>query len=344
MAFRSKIIGVSRDWLDVRLPLVWPKAQFWFENVADVAGSRVEAMEAPARTGYTKALRMPTPPNTGSVSILGGHPNSRGWSMFSATGSAADWGHDLTANAFNGCQANRIDSALDFQMTQASFDRLFNLGRSICRDNGARPHPMGEPEEGRTLYFNWKAKHGLEKTGNEKAPQFSGRLYEKGKQMGADPDWRRWEVTCRPDKGIQKERAFSMGPAQLLGVPVWSRALLEKIGYVASEPPPRAAPFSVLGPVNDDAKVAKLMATFSHMGEQYGSAYRELVALVGQELADDVVRMALRPVVLTVEGRTMTGPEKLRHDAQRKWADVFVAGAALKQYRAGSGAQVNRLN
>lgn len=344
MTLRAKILGVSRDWLDVRLPMVWSKAEFWFENVADVAGSRSEPMEAPGRSGYTKGLRMPTPINTGSVSLLGAHPASLGWSMLSCSGSSADWGHDLVANAFNVCQANRIDSALDFKMTQRTFDRLFNMGRAICRDAGLRPHPMGEPEEGRTLYFNWQARHGLEKTGNEKAPQFSGRLYEKGKQLGQDPDWKRWEVTCRPDKGIKKERAFHMAPEQLLGAPAWSRALLSTIGYDAAEAPPRAAPFKLLGPVNDDARVAKLMSTFSHMGEQYGAAYLELVALVGQAQADEIVRTALKPVVLTDQGRSITGPEKLRHDAQVKWADVFVAESSRTQHRAGLGAQVDRLN
>lgn len=334
-----KFVGLSRDWLDVRIPLQWEDAASWFEDAVQEA---VEPFAPPGRSGYREGLRGVSPVNAGSVSIMGDNPRCLGWAMFSATGASAEWGWNVAASSFDVVQANRIDAALDFHCSQRAFDRMFSDLSAITKAQGLRPHPVGEAEWGRTCYVNWSRKLKHEASGNEKAATFTGRLYEKGKEMGQDPEWRRFEVVMRPDKGVKKERAFLLEPSQILGSPSWSRAFLETIGYSDAVKPERASPFAKTGPVSEDAKVAKRMSALSHMGEQYGEAVRELVRLVGEDEARRLVDLALfRPVVVQSDGREISGPGLIRREAQQRWGDVFHDDLQRKMHDAGKAAYLH---
>jgi hypothetical protein len=327
--------GLSRDWLDVRLPLIWEQAVGWFESVSLVAPT---SFDPPGRSGYRGGLKVESPMTAGSVSIMGDNPRSLGWSMFSATGASAEWGWNLAASSFDVVQANRVDAALDFHCSQRAFDRMFADLTAITKAEGLRPHPVGEADWGRTCYVNWPRKAKYETTGNEKAATFTGRLYEKGKEMGQDPDWRRFEVVMRPDKGIKKERAFLLEPSEIIGSPSWSRAFLSGIGYSDAVKPARASPFAKTAPVSVDAKVAKRMSALSHMGEQYGEAVRDLVRLIGEDEARRLVELALfRPVIVQDDGRETTGPGLIRREAQTRYSDVFRDDLKRKVHDAGAG-------
>lgn len=331
--------GLTRDWLDVRVPLAWDDAPGWF---ATAIGGEVADFAPPGRSGYRAGMKAVQPVNAGSVSIMGDHPASRAWSMLSCTGSAAEWGWNMAAVAFSVAQANRVDAALDFHCSQRAFDRMFDDLRGIARGFDRRPHPVGEADWGRTCYVNWAGKKGLEATPNLKMPQYTARLYEKGKEMGADPEWRRWEVSVRPDKPLQKERVFLLEPGEILGSPGWSRAFLDSIGYSDAVKPDRASPFASTGPVSVDAKVAKRMCTLSHMGEQYGEAVRDLVKLVGESEARRLVELALfRPVVVQNDGSEISGPALVRREAQQRWGDVFEDGKARRIHDKGEGGRLH---
>lgn len=334
-----QFVGLTRDWLDVRVPMKWDDVPAWF---ATAIGGEVEAFAPPGRSGYREGLKASQPVNAGSVSIMGDHPAARGWSLLSCTGASAEWGWNLSAVAFNVVQANRVDAALDFHCSQRAFDRMFDDLRGVARAHGRRPHPVGEADWGRTCYVNWSGKKGLEATPNVKMPQFTARLYEKGKEMGADPEWRRWEVSVRPDKPLQKERTFLLEPNEIIGSPPWSRAFLDSIGYSDAVKPGRASPFASQGPVSVDAKVAKRMCTLSHMGEQYGEAVRDLVRLVGEAEARRLVELALfRPVVVQQDGSEISGPALVRREAQQRWGDVFRDGLARRIHDKGEGGSVH---
>lgn len=341
IANRSQVefFGLTRDWIDVRLPMQWDEARVWF---ADAISDEVEDIKAPGRSGYRAGMRAVQPINAGSVSILGDHPQSLGWSMLSATGGAAEWGWNMAVSGFAVAQANRIDAALDFRCSDRVFGRMMTGGERLCRAQGLRPFPMGSSEEGRTLYFNWAIPKEAQKTGNEKMPQYTARLYEKGKQLDQDPEWRRFEVSCRPDKPVHKERCLLREPDEILGAPQWSRAFLESIGYSDAVKPGRVSPFAAEAPVAGNAKVAKLMSTLAHMGEQYGKAVRELARLVGEDEARKLVELALfRPVVVQDDGSEVSGPGLLRRDAQTLWNDVFRHDLHRRVRDAGAGALVH---
>lgn len=328
---------MSRDWIDVRVPMGWPDVEQWFPKAVD---TEVVSFDPPGRSGYRQGLKLVEGFEAGAVSIVGDNPAAGGWSMLSGTGSAAEWVWNLAASTFAVTQANRVDAALDFHCSQWAFDRMMARLAGITKAEGLRPHPVGEAEWGRTMYVNWprKAKH--EKSGNEKAAMWTGRLYEKGKEMGQDPEWRRFEVVCRPDKPGQKERAFGLEPAQLLGSPKWAGAFLNSIGYSEAVKPGRSTPFARSAPVQVDAKVAKGMSALSHMGEQYGSQVRELVKLIGVEETRRLIEITLfREIVALDDGREITGPELLRREAQSRYGDVFRDEVRRKMHDAGSVGQ-----
>jgi hypothetical protein len=333
-----KFLGLSRDWIDARIPMTWPHVEGWFP---DVAGCEVQAFTPPGRVGYRSGFRAVEGFQAGAVSIIGDNPSSLGWSMLTGTGAAAEWVWNLCAHSFPVAQANRIDAALDFHCSQRAFDRMMNDLQAITLAEGLRPHPVGHAEWGRTCYVNWPRKSKHEKSGNEKAAQWTGRLYEKGKEMGQDPEWRRFEVVSRPDKPIFKERLFNLEPCEIVGSPSWARAFLGTIGYSDAVKPGRASPFASVKPVSVDAKVAKRMSAISHMGEQYGEAVRDLVRLVGEDEARRIVETALfRPVIVQDDGREISGPALIRREAQGRWNDVFRDDLQRRMHDAGEGGKI----
>lgn len=329
--------GLGRDWLDARLPVVFEKASAWFGgHVGDLLD-----FSPPARTGYGRGCRSSQPVAVGSLSLLGDHPRSLGWSMLSATGASAEWGWNACVTSFPVVQANRIDSALDFRCSESRFSQMLVDGEAICRRAGRRPFPMGTSVEGRTLYFNWHQKKEHEKSGNEKVGQYTARLYEKGKQLDCDPEWRRFEVSVRPDKAVHKERVFGLEPHQLLCCPDWSRAFLSTIGYSDILKPARSSPFACDEPVSLNAKVARKMVAVSHLLEQYGSTLNELGRLIGYEAVDEMLMLYKRPVIALPDGRETTPPAYVRRMAQARWSDVFHDDIQRKRHLAGDGVSGN---
>lgn len=327
-------MALSRDWLDVRLPIPWAASSPWFIGLC----GEVEPFDA-KRSGYADGLRALDPAKDGhSVSLVGNHPQSRGWSLLSASGGAGEWAWSVVDSQFGAAQVNRIDVALDFRCSQTRFDRLFNKGRVLCKDAGLRPHPIGEADWGRTLYFNWSRKAQFEKTGNEKAPQFSARLYEKGKEQGQDPEWRRWEVVCRPDKGIQKERFFHLCPNSILGSPTWSRAFLDLMGYSDALKPGRASVERREDLAGEEQRLARRMATLAVMGEQYGSTYEELCGIIGEDEADRLVLSALKSkrVIVQPDGRETNSTRLLRQEAMRIHSSVYSSDVRRREHNAGA--------
>lgn len=335
---RCKFVGLTRDWVALRLPMTWDVAPDWF---ASAIGGAVEPFTPGANKGYRGGYRAEEKVNTGAVSIMGDNPACLGWSLFEATGGAAEWGWNIAAQQFDVVQANRIDAALDFMTSERSFDRMLREAEGICKAMDRPMNFMGTKDKGRTFYFNWSAKTGLDDSGNAKVGYYTGRLYEKGKQLGLDPEYGRFEVSVHPDKGAKKERAFRLEPAEIIGSPNWSRALLDVIGYSDAVKPARASPFARETPVSVDAKVAKRMSALSHMGEQYGEAVRDLVKLVGEDEARRLVELALfRPVIVQPDGRETTGPGLLRREAQQRYADVFRDDLQRRMHDAGDGGKL----
>jgi len=335
-----EFVSLCRDWIDVRVPALWEPAQEWFTRAV---GGEVQPFTPPANRGYRQGIVAVQPQSSSQISLMGDNPRSLGWSMFSASGSASEWGWNEVITRFAVAQANRVDVALDFKCSQRTFDRLFKRAAEICLSYGRQPHIEGfHGPSGITLYLNRSAKSGVNKGEKGALPQYTGVLYEKGKQLGVDPDWRRFEVRNRPDKPIAKERALLLEPNEILGSPDWSRAFLQELGYSDAVKPGRASPFAQEAPVSVDAKVARNMNSLAFMGEQYGKVVRDLVRDIGEDETRRLLDLALfRPVVCLDSGREIPGPALIRREAQQRWNDVFRDDLQRKIHDAGASGLIH---
>lgn len=113
-------------------------------------------------------------------------------------------------------------------------------------------------QDGRTIYL-----------GSPKS-YVQARLYEKGKQLGADPGWVRLEAQVRPS-GEGKSNLASVEPAALFSVTPWTRALAERVGI------PELEAVRIRDPKqpSDDERA------FEYMLRQYGKLLRRKRASVG---------------------------------------------------------------
>src|SRR3546814_2924215 len=104
---------------------------------------------------------------------MGDNPAARGWSLFSASGGASEWGWNEVITTFKVAQANRIDVALDFKCSQRTFDRLLKRAAEICLSFGRQPHMEGYPgPKGVSLYLNRNTRVGVHKGQTATLPQF----------------------------------------------------------------------------------------------------------------------------------------------------------------------------
>lgn len=113
-------------------------------------------------------------------------------------------------------------------------------------------------QEGRTIYLG--------------APSSYVRacLYEKGKQLGAHPDWSRLEMRVRP-AGEGKSNLASVEPGQLFSVTPWARALSDRVGV------PELEAFRIRDPKqpSDDTRALDFML------RQYGGVLRRTQERLG---------------------------------------------------------------
>ena len=96
------------------------------------------------------------------------------------------------------------------------------------------------------------------------------RLYEKGKQLGADPGWVRLEAQVRPS-GEGKANLASVEPGALFAVTPWARALADRVGIPELEAVRIRDPKQ---PSDDDR-------AFEYMLRQYGKLLRRKRDSVG---------------------------------------------------------------
>lgn len=118
----------------------------------------------------------------------------------------------------------RVDSAEDF-IEEGLFDRLADYLLRFADENGIRIHQAGdwyrteERQNGRTIYLG--------------SPQSAAQLvmYEKGFQLGGDPNWVRLEVRARPKGDDAKGRVSQWVPAEAFGAAGWLHRALQGFGW-----------------------------------------------------------------------------------------------------------------
>jgi hypothetical protein len=115
----------------------------------------------------------------------------------------------------------RVDVAEDFT-GPGTWDRLSTLALAVADDHDVKVEHAGDHHravEGRSLYLGGRASVVREI------------VYEKGKQVGGDPDWVRMELRVRPSSRVAKHQAAALAPAELYGCSTWSADMSARMGH-----------------------------------------------------------------------------------------------------------------
>lgn len=170
--------------------------------------------------------------------------------------------------SYPGHRVTRMDAAQDFDGPGA-WDRLYALAMKIAVASRLKITQSGDwfwLVDGRTVYF-----------GSWKSAVFV-RLYEKGKQLGADitgidgaggcvdvrSDWCRIEVVVKPD-GDARYRAASAAPQEAWGYSWWTAKMWKAI---SGSTVPRVS--------MQQHRIPDHERSFLHMVDQYGDAMERL--------------------------------------------------------------------
>jgi hypothetical protein len=116
-------------------------------------------------------------------------------------------------------RVSRADSREDWTHPKA-WRWVSKIAIGVAEELGVRTNTVGDwiqAEHGRTLYLGGKTS------------RVQVRVYEKGKQLGVDPNWVRLEVQVRPT-GIGKSALCSALPGQLMQTSIWTQVLSHRVG------------------------------------------------------------------------------------------------------------------
>jgi DNA relaxase NicK len=157
-------------------------------------------------------------------------------------------------------RVSRLDSCEDYHHKDA-YAHLRKLGLRIARECKVQVReivkPLEESDDGRTLYIG------------STTSAISGRIYEKGKQLGVGTEWVRAELQVRPQKNV-KEVVAALTAEQVWGLAKWSHQLASEMGKTKIQ----RVEVQIYQPSDDDR-------AYRHMLKQYGKLFGKLLAAHG---------------------------------------------------------------
>lgn len=139
---------------------------------------------------------------------------------FMSTGSSAQEFYEWLVRRQFIYAVSRADVCVDTVDPEA-FERLIHYQKGFVNQHKMKQDQAGDwavdgSPAGRTFYV------GSRKSGS----QAFTRTYEKGKQLGANPLWVRFELECRPQSGESKRALAGAPPWHVLQSVKWVRTLL----------------------------------------------------------------------------------------------------------------------
>lgn len=159
----------------------------------------------------------------------------------------------------------RADVAMDY-CEEGSWEKLYALGISTADKFGLKVKHVGDyhrEEDGRTLYI-----------GSRTSPAMQ-RIYEKGKQMGSDPNYVRSELEVKPQNAKAKKVYAYAPPEHMWLATKWTQHVLEMLtGMTGLQP----APLGTIRKKTDDEKALEFMA------KQYGNVLRRKLEELGGDM------------------------------------------------------------
>jgi len=177
-----------------------------------------------------------------------------------AGGADAEWLVGLVRSSWPVHQVSRLDVCEDWSH-EGAWRRLSKLALRVAREWGVKTSTVGdwiEARDGRTLYLGAPTSY------------LRARVYEKGKQLGTDPHWVRFELQVRPS-GQGKRALSTVQPDQLMESSPWTRDLARGLGMPELEAVRIRNPWV---PSDDDHAMAWCL-------RQYGGLFERRARLLG---------------------------------------------------------------
>jgi len=181
-----------------------------------LAADMADTAPATPKNGYTKGAKI----------VRGDHRLCEVWwegnpgVHVMASGPDAPWLVETLSSLPCERRVTRTDACEDW-VQAGLFDRLAASLLAYAADHGIKINQQGDWHNGqsRTLYLGARSSAG----------QLV--LYEKGHQVGGDPDWIRLEARAYPKGCEARRRVTSWHPGQVFGATPWMAGALSAIGW-----------------------------------------------------------------------------------------------------------------
>jgi hypothetical protein len=176
------------------------------------------------------------------------------------SGSESEWLVGLVRSAWPVHRVSRGDACQDWSHAKA-WRWVSKLALRVAAERKIATSTVGDwvtARDGRTLYLGAPSSY------------VRARVYEKGKQLGADPHWVRLEIQVRP-AGQGKYALSTAEPAQLMECAQWTRDLARAIGLPELEAVRVRDPWT---PTDDERSLSWCL-------QQYGALFERRAQQLG---------------------------------------------------------------
>jgi hypothetical protein len=290
----GRLFEARCDWLEANLSDVDPRPIIG--ELAQLLGAR-PAQAHPLR-GYQQHVQLiDTTEAVQSVrcAVLWQHPESPDRVRVSGNGPAGEVVRKYLSAAELPWSVARYDSAVDMLMDDTQFARRHGRLFRLCQKIDKPTRPIGCVQRGRTLELNAFVKTAVSSP-HKGLPEAQVMFYEKGKQLGTHPEWKRVELRLRPGKPEAKAAASSFEPSAAWGAFGWTREVLRIAtnGLVVAEASEYPRFRVALPEVEERLKRIRAMGAVQQMAKQYRRNVETLVEALGEDEAKELIWSLLR--------------------------------------------------
>lgn len=204
------------DWYQASVPGVHPETVMEAFSKLDYYGDWEQTRPG---KGYDNAAQFVMGGEVIYRINFGGQNEEHGPNII-GSGSSAPKVANVLREHFPNHRVSRLDACVDFHHPDV-YDYLRKRALKVAREQKVQVReivkPLQESDDGRTLYLG------------STTSAISGRIYEKGKQLGCGEDWVRAELQVRPKKHV-KQLAAQLSPLEVWGLAKWSHSLATLMG------------------------------------------------------------------------------------------------------------------
>lgn len=244
------------DWYQASVPDVPPQVVMDTLSRSEYYGDWVQSRPS---KGYDKGFQFVIGDQVKFRLNHGGQNEDFGANIAASGGDAPKLA-EVLRDAFPRHRVSRLDSCEDYHH-EGAYEYLRGIGLRIAKECNVAVReitkPLIESDDGCTLYLG------------SPSSAITGRIYEKGKQLGVGTEWVRAELQVRPQKHV-KDVVAMLSPEQVWGLAKWATAFAVELGKTSIQ----RVEVKIYQPSDDER-------AYRHMLKQYGNLLGRLLATHG---------------------------------------------------------------